>query len=90
MKPSERFTKKTWRKPPKQKAKGYKMPNRKGYDYCSICKNKINSSKKTLMRRSYSPAKSSIRSNRPYGGSVCNKCLKAQAIKETRALSANE
>lgn len=66
------------------------MANKKGYDRCAVCKGKINSSKSTLMRRSYSPAKSSIRSNRPYGGSVCNKCLKAHAIKETRALFSSE
>jgi ribosomal protein L34E len=90
MKPSERFTKKTWRKPPKSKSKGYKMPNKKGYDRCALCKGKINSSKSTLLRKSYSPAKSSMRSNRPYGGTICNKCLKAQIIKETRALSSSE
>lgn len=90
MKPSDRFTKKTWRKPPKNKSKGYKMPNKKGIDRCAICKGKINSSKSTLMRRSYGPAKSSIRSNRPYGGSICNQCLRDKIIKETRALSTSE
>jgi ribosomal protein L34E len=42
------------------------------------------------MRRSFSPAKSSMRSNRPYGGTICNKCLKSHIIKETRALSSSE
>ncbi|MGC9779084.1 MAG: hypothetical protein HZR80_07565 [Candidatus Heimdallarchaeota archaeon] len=86
MKPSERFAKKVWRKPPKSPSKGHKMPNKSGLGRCAICNEKITSSKRKLLRRNFSPAKSTVRSNRPYGGYICNKCLKHQAVKETRAL----
>ena len=86
MKPSERFTKKVWRKPPKNQSIGHKMPNKSGLGTCAICNQKITSSKRKLLRRNYSPSKNTVRSNRPYGGYICNKCLKQQAVKETRAL----
>ncbi len=86
MKPSERFAKKVWRKPPKKDSKGHKVPNKSGVGKCAICKQQISSSKSKLARRNFSPAKNTIRTNRPYGGYICTKCLKIQAIEQTRAL----
>jgi large subunit ribosomal protein L34e len=90
MKPSERFAKKVWRKPPKNKSKGHKMPNKSGKGKCAICKLPMTSSKSKLARRNFSPAKSSTRANRPYGGYICTKCLKVQVIEQTRAIAASE
>ena len=86
MKPSERFTKKVWRKPPKQDAKGFKVKNKTGLGKCSICKEIISSSKKKEVRRSFNVAKSASKTNRPYGGNICTKCLRKLAITETRKL----
>ena len=90
MKPSERFAKKVWRKPPKNESKGHKVPNRSGISRCAICKSPIAGSKKKLARRNFSPAKSTIRANKPYGGYLCSSCLKNKAIVETRALATKE
>lgn len=90
MKPSERFAKKVWKKPPKNEAKGHKMPNKSGITKCAVCKSPIAGSKRKLLRKNYSPAKSTIRPNKPYGGYLCTSCLKKEAIKETRALAAEE
>ncbi len=86
MKPSDRFAKKVWRKPPKNDAKGMKTSNKTGSTKCAICKEIIPSSKKQLLRNSFKSAKSSIRTNKPYGGYICTKCLRQKAIEETRAL----
>ncbi|HUT82043.1 MAG TPA: hypothetical protein VMZ29_12655 [Candidatus Bathyarchaeia archaeon] len=86
MKPSERFAKRVWRKPPKSKAKTLKVSNKTGTAKCAVCKEIIPSSKQRLVRRNYSPAKSSIRTNKPYGGYICSKCLRQKAIDETIAL----
>jgi len=87
MKPSERFAKKVWRKPPKYKSKAHKVAQKTGNAYCAVCKGLISSSKKRLLRRNFSPAKSAIRTNKPYGGYLCTKCLRLKAIQETRALA---
>ena len=86
MKPSERFTKKTWRKPPKKDVKGHKMPNKSGMGKCAICKQQITSRKIKLLKNSYNAPKSASKTNKPYGGYICTKCLKLQAIQETRKL----
>jgi ribosomal protein L34E len=86
MKPSERFTKKTWRKPPKKDVKGHKMPNKTGMGKCAICKQQITSRKIKLSKNSFKAPKSTSKSNKPYGGYICNKCLRLQAIQETRKL----
>ncbi len=90
MKPSDRFTKKVWRKPPKNQSKQHKMSNKTGKGKCAICKEPMTSSKRKLARRNYNPAKSSTRTNRPYGGYICNKCLKQQTIEQTQQLVATE
>jgi len=90
MKPSDRFAKKVWRKPPKNKSKGHKMSNKTGKGICAICKQPMTSSKRRLARRNFSPAKSTTRANRPYGGYICNKCLKVQVIEQTRKLAVTE
>lgn len=84
MKPSERFTKKTWRKPPKKDVKGHKMPNKTGMGKCAICKQQITSRKIKLSKNSYNAPKSTSKTNKPYGGYLCTKCLKLQAIQTIR------
>ncbi|MBN1329594.1 MAG: hypothetical protein JXA54_08990 [Candidatus Heimdallarchaeota archaeon] len=86
MKPSERFAKRVWRKPPKNNAKTLRTSNKTGTAKCAICKEIIPSSKQRLLRKNFKPAKSSIRTNKPYGGHICNKCLRQKAIDGTRAL----
>ncbi|MCF2143016.1 MAG: 50S ribosomal protein L34e [Candidatus Heimdallarchaeota archaeon] len=86
MKPSQRFQKKVWRKPPKQKSKQHKIPNKIGKAKCAVCKKPINSAKRNLARENFKRAKSSVRTNRPYGNYLCTTCLRKLAIKETRAL----
>jgi len=87
MKPSERFTKKTWRKPPKGDSKGHKMPNKSGIGKCAICKQQISSRKIKLLKNSFNASKSTSKTNKPYGGYICTKCLRLQAIQETRKLN---
>ena len=86
MKPSERFTKKVWRKPPKKDAKGFKVKNKIGLTKCSVCKEIISSTKRRKAKDSFNVAKISSKTNRPYGGNVCTKCLRKLAIAETRKL----
>ncbi|NHJ84314.1 MAG: 50S ribosomal protein L34e [Asgard group archaeon] len=90
MKPSQRFAKKVWRKPPKEDSKGKTIPKKTGKTRCALCNAHINSAKRNLARRNYKPAKSTIRPNRPYGGYLCTKCLRIQIIKEARAQATKE
>lgn len=85
MKPSERFAKKVWRKPPKSDPKGHKVPAKSGLGKCAICKEQISSTKRRLMRYNTSPTKSRTKTNRPYGGYLCTKCLRKQIIETNRA-----
>lgn len=86
MKPSERFAKKVWRKPPKKDPKGHKVPVKSGLGKCAICKEQITSTKKRLMKNNTSPTKSHTRTNRPYGGYICTKCMRKQIIETNREL----
>ena len=86
MKPSQRFTKKVWRKPPKNDSKGFKVKKKTGLGRCSVCKQIITSSKRKLTKNSFNVAKSASKTNRPYGGNICTKCLRELAITETRKL----
>jgi len=88
MKPSRRFTKKVWRKPPKQGPQQHKVPNKIGKAKCAVCKKPINSAKRNLAKDNFKRAKSAVRTNRPYGNYLCTTCLRTLAIKETRALPA--
>lgn len=86
MKPSDRFTKKTWRKPPKKDAKGFKLPNKTGLVKCEVCKQPINSSSKRKARNNFKITKSRSRTNRPYGGRICTKCFRDLITKKTHEL----
>ncbi|MFW9924571.1 MAG: hypothetical protein ACFFDW_14920 [Candidatus Thorarchaeota archaeon] len=86
MRPSERFAKKVWKKPPKKEAKGFKISNKTGYGKCNICNEIITSSKKIHNRRMFNSSKSSSRTNRPYGGQICSSCLKQKIIEKTQEL----
>ncbi|MEA2070489.1 MAG: hypothetical protein U9O98_04285 [Asgard group archaeon] len=86
MRPEERFAKKVKRKPPKYDAKGHDVEKKTGYTRCAICKAKISSSQRKPLRNSFNNPKSQTRTNRPYGGYLCNKCLREQIVKATHAL----
>ncbi|MHA1555499.1 MAG: hypothetical protein ACTSPM_01055 [Candidatus Heimdallarchaeota archaeon] len=85
MKPSERFAKKVWRKPPKKDPVGHKVPAKSGLGKCAICKKQITSTKRRLMKDNTKPTKSHTKTNRPYGGYLCTKCFRKQIIETNRA-----
>ena len=86
MKQSERFKKKVWRNPPKNKSKGFRVTEKTGLGRCAECKERNTSSKRLKARRAFSAPKSHQRASRPYGGYLCNKCLKKAAIKQAREI----
>ena len=86
MKPSDRFAKKVWKKPPKEDTKGYKIAKKTGLGRCAICKGVINSRKKYLLKDKNKITSSDANTNRPYGGYLCSKCFREQIIKETQNL----
>ena len=86
MKPSERFRKKVWRKPPKGDAKGMRVSKKTGIGRCAVCKEIITSLKRQKVRRAFTTPKNQLRTNRPFGGYLCTKCLKAAIIQKTREI----